>query len=391
MSNIKLWIISCILIAFLLFAWFFSDIVLLFLTAAVFAFILTPPVDYLQKVMKRKGRLLATAIVFICALAILIALVALFLPMLINQAKSAYDNIGSFANEIFSKIENLGKYLEGLGVHSRITEFIVEMADDLKILFAQGASSLLIGIVESAMKILDIILFFIITFYLMLDGRRIYRSMTNNMSAAWRVRVNRISHELNELVWSYLRQRILISSGLAVVSLIGFVAFGLEYALLLAFITFCLDFIPYFGSIIAGAITLASALISGGWTLAFWVLIFITIVQQIEGNIVSPLLQAKSVDVHPVAVIFALLASSKLWGILGMFIAVPMVGLVRVLFYEVRDLYRSVDRPGGFGSTSDDPLTIPKIKENKGSPGFINLFKKLNLKKKENKNETKYQ
>ena len=92
-----------------------------------------------------------------------------------------------------------------------------------------------------------------------------------------------------------------------VVTLIGFLCFGLEYALLLAFVAFFLDFIPYIGSIIAGIVAAASAFISGGIGLAFWVLVFVICVQQIEGNIIMPKFQAKSVDVHPLAVIFSLL------------------------------------------------------------------------------------
>lgn len=391
MTNTKIWIISVLLIVLVLLTWYFSDIVLLFLVSAFIAFILTPAVDYLQKAMKQKGRLLATTIVFIIALAVLFALLAMLVPMLYNQAMSVIKNINEYTKAATDLITNFGNHLSALGMPDSIVNLIYRITENSDDLIASLATKLGTLLIETSLKVVDWIVFFIVVFYLMLDGRKLYKAFESLFPDNGRIRINRIAKELNELVWCYLKQRILISSGLFVVCLIGFLCFGLQYALLLAFLTFCLDFIPYFGSFLAGVLATFSALIDGGWSLAFWVLIFFLVAQQLEGNIITPNLQAKSVDVHPLAVIFSILACSKLWGIFGMFIAVPMVGLVRVLFVEIRDLYRSIDRPGGFGSASDEPLVIYKSMNNKGYPRIRKLWGKIFKKAKENKNEANNQ
>jgi predicted PurR-regulated permease PerM len=377
--------ITCLLIILILFTWYFTDIILLFLISAALAFILTPLVGYLQKVMKREDRILATVIVFVCAFAVFVALLALLVPMLYNQAMSAIKNISVYIEEITRIIEKFANYLLSIGMPQGIVDMIYDLMENSETLLVQIATSVGTFLLETSLKVVDWIIFFVVTFYLMLDGRRIYKSFENIFPSNGRIRINRIAKGLNELVWSYLRQRIIISLCMFIVLLIGFLCFGLKYALLLAFLAFCLDFIPYFGSIIAGAIATFSALIDGGWSLAFWVLVFIIAVQQIEGNIISPSLQAKSVDVHPLAVIFSLLACSKLWGIFGMFISVPVVGLVKILFVEIRDLYRSVDRPGGFGSASDEPLVIYKPLNKKEYPRIKAFRDKLLKRQKRSK------
>lgn len=388
MSNIKIWIITCLLIILILFTRYFTDILLLFLMSAALAFILTPLVDYLQRVMKQKKRLLATMIVFICALAVFVALLALLVPMLYNQAMSAIKNIGVYIDEITKIIDRFANYLQSIGIPQGIVNMIHGLVENSETLLVQIATSVGTFLLETSLKVVDWIIFFVVTFYLMLDGRKIYKSFENVFPTNGKIRISRIAKELNELVWCYLRQKIIISLCMFIVTLIGFLCFGLKYALLLAFVVFCLDFIPYFGSIISGGIATFSALVDGGWSLALWVLVFIIAVQQIEGNIISPRIQAKSVDVHPLAVIFSLLACSKLWGVFGMFISVPVVGLVRILFVEIRDLYRSVDRPGGFGSASDEPLVLYKSLNNKERLRFKSFFNKFFKRAKANKNET---
>lgn len=342
--------------------WYFSDILMLFLISAALAFLLSPPVNYLQRKMKTKRRVLPTTIVFICTLAALAALLALLLPILYDQIVSVIRNIGQYASTITDFLDDLAEYAIELGLPESLMNSISKLTATFESFIVSLVANIGSAVLEQSLKVLDLVIFFCLTFYFMLDGRNIYHAFERLFPDNGKVRIRRISLELNVLVWNYLKQHIVISSGMFVVTLIGFLCFGLEYALLLAIVAFFLDFIPYIGSIIAGAVAAASAFISGGLGLAFWVLVFVICVQQIEGNIIMPKFQAKSVDVHPLAVIFSLLACNKLWGIFGMFISVPVAGLVKVLFVEVRDLYRSIDRPGGFGSAdAENPMMSPLI------------------------------
>ena len=350
------------MVALIFVLWYFSDILMLFLISAALAFLLSPPVNYLQRKMQTKKRILPTVIVFICTLALIAALLAILLPILYDQIVSVIKNIGQYASTITGFLDHIAEYAVELGLPESLMDSVYKLTSTFENFIVTLVANVGSAILQQSLKALDLVIFFCLTFYFMLDGRNIYRAVEGLFPDNGKVRIHRIALELNVLVWNYLKQHIIISGGMFVVTLIGFLCFGLEYALLLAFVAFFLDFIPYIGSIIAGIVAAASAFISGGLGLAFWVLVFVICVQQIEGNIIMPKFQAKSVDVHPLAVIFSLLACNKLWGIFGMFISVPVAGLAKVLFVEIRDLYRSIDRPGGFGSAdADNPILSPLI------------------------------
>lgn len=361
MNSLKLWMITIGLLALLLGLWYFSDILMMFVISAAVAFLLSPAVNYLQRKFKTNRRVYPTIIVFLCAIAVIVALIALLVPVLYSQIVSVVKNIGQYASTITGFLDHIAEYTVSLGLPQLILDVTVKLTSTFENFIVNLVANLGTSLLEQSTKALDVVIFLCLTFYFMLDGRNIYQVFVGLFSQNGQVRIHRIAQELKILVWNYLKQHIVISSGMFIVAWIGFMCFGLEYALLLALITFFLDFIPYIGSIIAGLVAVASAFITGGISLAFWVLVFVIVLQQIEGNVIMPKFQAKCVAVHPMVIIFSLLACNKLWGIFGMFISVPVAGLVKVLLIELRDLYRSIDRPGGFGSADESQPLAPLI------------------------------
>lgn len=361
MNSLKLWMITIGLLALILGLWYFSDILMMFVISAAVAFLLSPAVNYLQRKFKTNRRVYPTIIVFLCAIAVIVALIALLVPVLYSQIVSVVKNIGQYASTITGFLDHIAEYTVSLGLPQLILDVTVKLTSTFENFIVNLVANLGTSLLEQSTKALDVVIFLCLTFYFTLDGRNIYQAFVRLFPQNGQVRIQRIAQELKILVWNYLKQHIVISAGMFVVAWIGFICFGLEYALLLALITFFLDFIPYIGSIIAGLVAVASAFITGGISLAFWVLVFVIVLQQIEGNVIMPKFQAKCADVHPLAIIFSLLACNQLWGIFGMFVSVPVAGLVKVLFIELRDLYRSIDRPGGFGSADEEEPLAPLI------------------------------
>ena len=179
-------------------------------------------------------------------------------------------------------------------------------------------------------------------------------------------RVSRVLYESNRYTWKYLGTRVLISLGMAITSYIGFSIIGLRYALLFAILAFVMDFIPYFGSIIAGVVDSVFALITGGVGLAVKVLIFVLIVQQIEGNVVAPKLQGKSVDLHPIWVMFALLACSESWGLIGMLISTPVAAVVKTALRELY-YYMIGDQKSAVAALAEEAAPKPKEEQPKSA------------------------
>jgi len=203
------------------------------------------------------------------------------------------------------------------------------------------------------MGVFDLVIVIIVTVYFMLDGKKLIDSFRNILPEKVLVRFNRITTTTNDLTWKYIRSRVILSAGMAIVTYIGLTIMGVKYALLFAALSFVLDFIPYFGSIIAGVIEAVYALITGGLGLGIAVGIFVLVVQQIEGNIVAPKLQSDVTGIHPVTVMFALLACNRLWGPVGMLISTPVAVIVKTVATEIYDYVISPDDPG----SSQKPLS----------------------------------
>ena len=145
--------------------------------------------------------------------------------------------------------------------------------------------------------------------------------------------------EANNIGKQYIKSRFKISGCMAIAIFIGLRCFGIEYAFIFAILSFCLDFIPYFGSLIGCIIQIFYALITGGISFALGVAIYVIIVQQIEGNILAPKIEGNATGIHPITVLFALLAVEQIFGPLGMLISTPLAAILKVVFVE---LYRYV-------------------------------------------------
>ena len=122
---------------------------------------------------------------------------------------------------------------------------------------------------------------------------------------------------------------------MATVTYIGLSIIGVPYAALFAALSFVLDFIPYFGSTIAGIVEAVVATITGGIGLGITVAIFVLVVQQIEGNIVIPKVEGNATGLHPVTVMFSLLACNRIWGPMGMLISTPVAAVIKIIVKEM--------------------------------------------------------
>lgn len=178
----------------------------------------------------------------------------------------------------------------------------------------------------------------VLTFFFLKDGHRFLPWLRR---AAGR-RAGRHSTELLTRAWNtlggFIRAQAVVSFVDAVFIGIGLVLIGVPMALALAVITFIAGFIPYIGAITAGALSVLVALVSLGFTEALLTLILILAVQQLEGNILSPILQSKAMDLHPVIVLVSVTVGGGLFGIIGAFLAVPVAAMIAVLFRYIQDM-----------------------------------------------------
>ena len=148
----------------------------------------------------------------------------------------------------------------------------------------------------------------------------------------------------------FIRTQAIVSAIDSVCIGIGLIACGVPLALPLCVITFFGGFIPIVGATVAGALAVLVALVTKGVTTAIIVLVIIILVQQLEGHILQPLLQSRSMSLHPVLVLLGIAAGSEDHGVIGGFLAVPVVATLAVLF---RYIGEQVDLRSGTVTVAD--------------------------------------
>ncbi len=334
MKNTRLLALVLLIITGVAALYRFWDVVMLFFLAGIIAFLLAP-VARLLTFGGKVPRGVAVAVTTLGVVGLIIWLVVLCVPYVVDQISGVMDDLMKYAGSFDQLLEQLKDLLASWHLPQEVLDWVTNLVGKADVYLARAFSAILSWLMNTTTGIFDLVVVIILIIYFMLDGMKMLRAGVSLLPARMGLRVKRVLAESNHYIWKYLGTRVLISLGMAIVSYIGFTIIGLRYALLFAALAFVMDFIPYFGSMIAGVIDGVFALITGGVTLAVEVVIFVLIVQQIEGNVVAPKLQGKSVNIHPVWVMFSLLACSEIWGPVGMLISTPVAAVVKTALREV--------------------------------------------------------
>lgn len=202
------------------------------------------------------------------------------------------------------------------------------------------AGGIFSGISTATSMVVTLVVVMVLTFFFLNDGPKFLpwvRSATGG-------RAGLHATELLTRIWNtlcgYIRAQAVVSFIDAVCIGTGLWIVGVPMAFTLAVITFMAGFIPLVGAIVAGALAVIIALVSLGLTEALIVLAIVIAVQQLEGNVLSPLLQSRAMNLHPVIVLVSVTVGGGLFGLVGAFLAVPVAATIAVIFRYMQDMLR---------------------------------------------------
>jgi len=171
----------------------------------------------------------------------------------------------------------------------------------------------------------------LISFFFLREGNRIAHAIVELVPNPYFELSLNLLHHINAQIGGYIRGQILATSIVACLAVIGLTMVGLRFPLVVGVVAGLANMIPYLGPLIGlGAALIVSLATSGGWNMVVQVAIVFLFVQLIDNILVQPTVVAKSVDLHPLVVIIAVMVGSQIWGIIGMLIAVPLTGILKV-------------------------------------------------------------
>jgi predicted PurR-regulated permease PerM len=188
--------------------------------------------------------------------------------------------------------------------------------------------------------LINMMLIPVITFYLLRDWDRLVAYVRELLPRNIEPKIAMLAKESDEMLGAFLRGQMLVMMGLGTIYSIGLAIIGVDFALLIGMIAGIISFIPYMGLFVGIAIASVAALVeTQSFMMVFWVFVVFGVAQMIEGMFLTPLLVGDRIGLHPVAVIFAVLAGGQLFGFFGILLALPVFAVLAVLLRHAHDSY----------------------------------------------------
>jgi predicted PurR-regulated permease PerM len=187
----------------------------------------------------------------------------------------------------------------------------------------------------------NIILIPVITFYLLRDWDHLVNYVRDILPRSIEGKVVQLAQESDEVLGAFLRGQMLVMLALGIIYSIGLSIVGVEFSLLIGLFAGLLSFIPYMGLIVGVLIAGVAVLFQTGELISLlWVFLVFGIAQMIEGMFLTPVLVGDRIGLHPVAVIFAVLAGGQLFGFFGILLALPVFAVLAVLLRHAHKKYK---------------------------------------------------
>jgi putative heme transporter len=330
------------------------SIVMPTLLAVILATVMWPPTGWLR----RHGfpPALAAATVVLAGIVVLAGLVALI-------TTSVVGSIPEITESATSGIQAIQQWLSGPPLNlaqGQLDAALQTATDQLQQSIAAITASVLTGVGSVASGVVTALLTLVLAFLFVKDGPRFLPWLRTVAGEGAGGHIAEVLWRIWNTVGDFIRVQALVAFVDGLLIGLGLLVLGVPLAIPLAVLTFLGGFVPIVGALVAGALSVLVALVSNGFTTALIVLVIIILVQQLEGNVLQPYLQGRSLRLHAAVVLLAVAAGSTLFGIAGAFLSVPVVAAAAVV---VRYLGERVDArvAGGAPPRLDPPLESVQV------------------------------
>ena len=315
-----------------------SSIITPIIVAYVFYYMLNPLVNFFEKKMSRFiASLLA---IFVGIITILIVIIGV-VPIIVEQTQNLITALPRYIEVVKGYLETYSdnayvqvvvEYVNNNLNVSKISEKLVSVATSI----AQGV----VSSISSTASVLVTMPF--VLFFLLKDASHFNKFVISLLPKKLEKPVAETIDEIDDKVGSYIQGQMLVSLCIGVMLFIGYNIIGLHYAFSLATIAAFLSIVPYLGPVIAITPAMLVAA-STSWVMVVKMLVVWGIVQFLEGNIISPNIMGRSMNMHPLTVIFVILIGVNIAGVVGAIIGIPVYSILKVLvgklLLSIRDRY----------------------------------------------------
>lgn len=303
-----------------------------FLLGFILAYILVPLVDALEKFSFSRG--LAIVLIYALFLGVTVIIVFFVLPILFVD----FNEIIKIIPEYTRTLQSMFAYIQEEYSQFPIPISIRKVTDGTFIRFEEATISYIKAIGDVLISLFsqsfNLILTPILGFYFLKEYNMFGGKALVFLPARYRAELISVGGEINKVIRKFIRGNLLVATIVGIMTTLGMSLIGMKFPFLLGIIVGITNIIPYFGAIISAILAFLLALLQSKW-LAVYVLALMIFIQQIESSIISPKILGDSVGLHPIIIIFVLMVGGKIWGIIGLLIAVPVAAILKILVKHI--------------------------------------------------------
>ena len=360
-TDSRNWLMLAVLVVGGWILYLLAPVITPFAISAALAYFGDPLVDRLEKasVWKWKlGRTVAVSIVFILMLAMVTVLLLIIAPLLVDQIRLLIQRLPEWIEWVSATAVPWVAGRLGFELVDFDAAQFTEMFKDYWKEISSAAFKLIDFISKGGMAavtlLTNLVLIPVVTFYLLRDWDLLIRAIHDLLPRKMEAEISRLAKEVDDVLGAFFRGQLMVMIALSVIYTIGMALVGIEFAILIGMGAGLLSIVPYLGSIVGVLVASGAAIFQfqDAFHLIMVLLVF-GVGQSAEGMYLTPKLVGDQIGLHPVTVIFAVLAGGQLFGFLGILLALPVAAALNVLVRHMHQKYRSSDLYKASADTGD--------------------------------------
>lgn len=307
-----------------------------FLLAVILAYLLHPLVSWLEN---RKIRRMPGILMIYFIFSVLIVISGIYIvPEFVNSAK---DLMRMLPDYIYGYQEFFSRFISGIqssrwseDIRNVVFREMQNAANSVQALISDTLKRSLSMVVGTFTFVVDFLLALIIAYYFLKDAEFFKGVVLSLVPGRWRSGITAMGREINSILSNFVQGQLLTALIVGVLEVIGLVAVGTRYPLVLGLVGGIANVIPYFGPFIGAVPAVAVALLQSPVKALLTAAVFI-VVQQLDNSLISPKIIEGKLGMHPVTTILVILIGGEFFGIVGMLLSVPVAAILRVVFKRV--------------------------------------------------------
>lgn len=331
----------------------FIGVITPFLAGALLAYLLYIPASRLERIFskskhkffKKRARRLSVLVTYILVALAIILIVNVILPIIKDSVIELVNNFQGYWNSAIARLNELPE--ESLLKNEIVVETVknfgekIQNIDFKQYLNPDRITTYIKSVLGVASGIFDVFVTIVVSVYILLQRGAIVGFFKKIGLAMFDEKVStqigKYVNSSNTVFFKFISGQLIDAIVVGIIETIAMSIIGVKYAILLGFIIGLFNIIPYFGAIVAVGISIIITTITGGLSQAIIMTIVVIILQQVDSNIINPKILGDSLEISPLLVIFAVTVGGAYFGVTGMFLAVPVIAVLKILINDYID------------------------------------------------------